>query len=237
MNAILSEVDVVLLDQGETFMFENDRFGPDQDYAKTYREVGGERLRDEEATEAVTRTFDFLIAAYDSGDCDDEFPTVSEAVSLCGLDLPDEEVALLDDVIAEHETGTISEAHRATVHALRRLCPLGIISNVFAQPARFEHNLQNAGIFDCFDHIVWSSTNGAIKPSAKLFHVALDYWALAPERILYVGNAAHRDVLGADAVGMRTAWIDLHREGLPTGIPEPDLIVHDLTELIEGDPP
>jgi len=41
---ILSPFAVVLLDMNGTFMFREDRFGPDQDYAATYRALGGRRL-------------------------------------------------------------------------------------------------------------------------------------------------------------------------------------------------
>jgi len=70
----LGTVDVVLLDRGETFMFENDRFGPDQDYAATYRKVGGEHLSDEDVQSLVSYMFDSLTQAYDDGHHDDIYP-------------------------------------------------------------------------------------------------------------------------------------------------------------------
>ena len=49
---ILSRFVAVLLDMNGTLMFGGDRFGPDQDYAATYRTLGGSRL----ATEIVQTT-------------------------------------------------------------------------------------------------------------------------------------------------------------------------------------
>ena len=140
----------------------------------------------------------------------------------------------IDDVIAEHEIGTISEARRQTIHALSGSHRLGIISNVWGQPPRFEANLQGTGIFDCFEHIVWSSEHHAIKPSPRLYQIALDYWQTDPARILYVGNDLKRDVGGSTAAGMKSVWIDVHQAGLPDNGPQPDAVVLDLVELHPG---
>lgn len=225
-----SKIDVILLDQGETFMFENDRFSEGEDYARTYRNIGGEALSDDQVNKTVRTVVESLFEAYDDGEHDDCFPTVLDIVSN-QKDLPHGEAELIDDVVAEHELGTISPERQQAIRTLARTHPLGIISNVFAQPARFEHNLQRAGIFDCFDHLVWSSTHGAIKPSPQLFQVALDHWQLPPGRMLYVGNDATRDVAGAKQVGMKSAWINLNRIARPSHIPEPDLVLSDLTDL------
>ena len=231
MRPELRDIDVIVLDQGETFMFGNDRFGPSVNYAETYRRIGGRRLPDQVVNDCVQRIFEALVIAYDSRTCDDRFPTVRDIASELDIQHEAEEIELLDDVIAEHEIGIISEAHRKAIHNFTTTHRVGIISNVFAQPARFEHNLQQAGIFGCFEHIAWSSAHRMIKPSPALFRVSIDHWGVEPSRTLYVGNDARRDVGGSQSVGMKSAWIDIHRTGLPAGIPKPDIIVRDLAEL------
>ena len=231
MTLDLSEIDVILLDQGETFMFANDRFGPDENFSDTYRRIGGTLLADSEVNAVISYVLESLITSYDSGLQDDRFPTVGDILMSSDRCLPGQEVALLDDVVAEHEIGTISQTHRDTIHRLHETHRLGIISNIFAQRGRFEHNLQTAGIFDCFEHIVWSSAHGMIKPSAKLFQIAIDHWGLEPARMLYVGNDARRDVGGSKGVGMKTAWINLLGVDLPSGIAAPDTELSDLAEL------
>lgn len=209
----------------------NDRFGPEQDYAETYRRLGGSNLADRDATDAIRSVIAYLIEAYDSGCCDDDFPTVADAIVALSIDLAVEDGELIDDVIAEHEVGGISETHRDTIRELARTYSLGIISNVFAQPSRFEHNLLSCGLFACFQSMVWSSFHRAIKPSPLIFDVALSRWGLEPERILYVGNDARRDIGGAKQVGMLAAWINLHSESLPDGIPGPDIEISNLSDL------
>ena len=46
----IDQFDVVLLDMSHTFMFDVDRFSDTEDYAATYRQVGGNLLSDEENT-------------------------------------------------------------------------------------------------------------------------------------------------------------------------------------------
>ena len=229
----LKDVDVILLDQGETFMFENDRFGPDEDYASTYQRVGGMTQSPDEVQKLIEEVFGRIVQAYDSRIDDDRFPTVGDLTRKIAPTLPPSEVDLIDDIIAEHEIGVISKAHRSTIRMLASTHRLGIISNVFAQPPRFEHNLQKTGIFDCFEHIVWSSTESAIKPSPKVYQVALDYWQMEADRIVYVGNDARRDVGGSKGVGMRSVWINLHGAALPAGLPQPDATLSDLSQLVE----
>ena len=228
----LNSVDVIILDQGETFMFDNDRFGPDQGYFETYRRIGGVRMNDEEVTRVVDFLIKSLIEAYEGREKDDDFPTVRDVIEASGHAVDKQDFDLLDDLFAEHEIGVIPEAHRDAIHRLSKTHRLGIISNIWAQPARFEHNLQKAGIFDCFEHIVWSSAHRKSKPSTKLFQAALDYWQLEPERILYVGDDPIRDVGGSKAVGMKSAWINPTLKGLPKGCPHPDIRIADLSDLL-----
>src|SRR2546426_828481 len=51
---ILSRFGAVLLDMNGTLMFGGDRFGPDQDYAATYRSLGGSRLAPEVVQATIT---------------------------------------------------------------------------------------------------------------------------------------------------------------------------------------
>jgi FMN phosphatase YigB (HAD superfamily) len=225
--------DIILLDQARTFMFGVDRFGPETDFASTYTRIGGGDLGLDDVNVFVTAMFGRMVSAYDDRNREDRFPTVAQAALEAGLNLSAKDVFLLDDLFAEHEIGSIPESHCQAIHKLSKSHRLGIISNIWAQPARFEHNLQNAGIFDCFEHIVWSSLYGKSKPSKKLFTIALDYWNLPPDRILYVGDDPVRDVTGAQAVGMGTAWINAEGDRLPEGCAVPDVIISSLPELLE----
>jgi putative hydrolase of the HAD superfamily len=176
--------EVILLDQARTFMFGVDRFGPDENFSLTYRRIGGTTLSDRQVNHVVSTVFKTRLDAYEERKRDDNFPTVRQAISEAKLDVSDRDIDFIDDLMAEHEIGPVPETHKTAIHALSTTHRLGIISNIWGQPARFEHNLQNAGIFDCFEHIVWSSAYGESKPSPNLFAVATNYWDLEPDRIL-----------------------------------------------------
>lgn len=60
----LDRYTVVLLDLNGTLMFGQDRFGPDEDFATTYRALGGRVLADDAVERAVRATCDALAAAY-----------------------------------------------------------------------------------------------------------------------------------------------------------------------------
>ncbi len=228
---LVDAYDIILLDQGKTFMFGNDRLGPNEDYNATYRRVGGTELSENDIQTAVSRTHTVLLNAYCDGVRDDCFQTVQEAALEADLEFPELEIDLLDDLIAEHEIGSISDAHRRANHSLAATHRLGIIPNIRARPSRFEQKLQQVGLFDCFEYTVWSSTYRKSKPSRHLFDVALDYWQIEPEHILYVGNDPLRDVTGAKAAGMGAAWINVESDRLPEGCSTPDVSMLDLCDL------
>lgn len=190
-----SSFDVILLDQGKTFMFENDRFGPEVDYAATYRSLGGTVLAPERVNSVVTDLFDYLLALYLDPARSDSPPTIPEALrDLPALAVPEEDWDRIDDLFALHELGIISPLHAQTLHALASTHRLGLVSNIWARPPRFVANLKDAGVHSCFEHLVWSSAQGCIKPSPRLFAHALRLFGVPPERVLFVGDhpARHR---------------------------------------------
>ena len=97
--------DVILLDQGKTFMFENDRFGPQEDYADTYRRVGGTALSPTQIRDTVEHVYSTLLKSYRDRYCDDDFPTVKDVIKTHDPSFPSAEADYIDDVIAEHEIG------------------------------------------------------------------------------------------------------------------------------------
>lgn len=228
----IDSYEVILLDQSRTFMFGVDRFGPGEDYSQTYRRIGGATLSDKSVNEAVSSIFKALLDAYENRERDNDFPAVRQAIGEVGLNISDSDIELLDDLVAEHEIGAVPDGHWSAIHRLAGSHRLGIISNIWAQPARFEHNLQNAGIFECFEHIVWSSEFGKSKPSPDLFEAALDYWNLEPHPILYVGDNPVRDVCGAKTAGMGCVWVNVASSELPDGCPNPDLVIAELPDLV-----
>lgn len=61
-----------------------------------------------------------------------------------------------------------------------------------------------------FDHIVISGDFGKGKPDAGIFHHAMDLLGIGPSEGLMVGDKLTTDILGANTVGMKCAWINRH---------------------------
>ena len=213
-------------------MFQNDRFGPDEDYHAIYKEIGGKRFDANEIHRLVDLVYDFML--YSSRTSEAAFPTVAEAARQIApeLELSSEDLQLLDDIIAIQEIGRISGSHRDLFHELRRSHQLGIVSNVWASSGRFEQNLIHAGIRDCFQIRVWSSDYGCIKPTPELYRIALNHFEISPSDVVYVGDHPRRDVDGSKALGMGAVWVDNPERKRDAGSFSPDLTVRDIGELL-----
>lgn len=85
---------------------------------------------------------------------------------------------------------------------------LGIISNFDSRVYKVMKDLDIYGYFDTF---VISSEAGYAKPSAQIFHIALDDSHSHPDHCIHIGDDLKNDYHGATAVGIRTFLLD--REG------------------------
>src|SRR2546427_1934030 len=77
---ILSRFAAVLLDMNGTLMFGGDRFGPDQDYAATYRTLGGSRLAPEVVQATITACHETMERIYNDPERCDSFPRVLDTL-------------------------------------------------------------------------------------------------------------------------------------------------------------
>jgi HAD superfamily hydrolase (TIGR01549 family) len=120
--------------------------------------------------------------------------------------------------------------HRDLLRELRRHHRLGVVSNFdYAPTAR--HVLEREGVADLFETIVVSDEVGWRKPKPVIFEVALGRLGLAPREALFVGDRADIDVVGAQGVGMASAWINREAATLPAGMTPPEFEIRDLSEL------
>lgn len=201
----LDRFSVILLDLNGTFMFGEDRFGPEQDYHATYRALGCSRLSPDALTAALTKCHEGLARDYVSQAKFEDFPTVAEALRLYG-EASDEDVAELEPVFAAHEIGAIPPSHAECLHRLAATHRLGVVSNICSAPARWLSHFETVGITPLFETVVFSSEGRTIKPSLSLFRRALERFP-NESRVLFVGDNYERDVLPARALGLATAWI------------------------------
>jgi putative hydrolase of the HAD superfamily len=127
---------------------------------------------------------------------------------------------------------------------LHPLYPLGLITNGPADIQRQE--IATLGIEHYFKNIYIEGEMGEGKPNPAVFERAAKAVECEPHEILFVGNSFAHDVAPAIEAGWRAIWIrrpsdvppssgpGLSRpEEAPTGAPQPDAIIGNLTSLLE----
>ncbi len=221
----IDEFSVMLLDMNGTFMFGHDRFGPEEDYFLTYRQVGGTALERNQVQSIMERTFSVLLAKYEDPTRCDDFPRLADIFRDHG-GAPTEEVPLLERTFAAHEMGHVPPECAAFLRAAATTHHLGIVSNLWARPEPWLEALRHNGVLPLFSTLVFSSHGHSIKPSRLLFERAQ---ATLPRgaSVLFVGDDLHRDIIPAKAMGWATAWIasagSEHRDA--------DVVVPSLSDL------
>ena len=124
--------------------------------------------------------------------------------------------------------------------ALRQLREMGfrlcMVADGFIQSFETVHH--QLGLYDLFEQRIYSEAVGREKPDAAMFEAALAQMGLDRAdcpRILMVGNNLSRDIKGANAMGMHSAFIDQSprypRESRDPQA-QPEFIIHSLDELI-----
>jgi putative hydrolase of the HAD superfamily len=85
---------------------------------------------------------------------------------------------------------------------LGKTMKIGIISDAIVTPGTgLREILEAYGIFQHFDHFVFSDEAGAAKPAARVFDLACDGLGVAPEELLHIGDREANDINGPLAYG------------------------------------
>jgi HAD superfamily hydrolase (TIGR01509 family) len=226
--------DVILLDMGHTFMFNMDRFSDSEDYEATYRRVGGSMLSDRQVRRIISALFDTALSDYRNPDSDNQFPSVLSYLEAMpeSRDLSRSEIGLLELVFAMHEVGTVPDTHAKALRQLHETHRLGVVSDIWSRSDVCLREFERAGIDGLFDVTVFSSDCGYIKPSPCLFTKAIEAFEVERSRIVFVGDSLKRDIVGAKAVGLSAVWINTGVGKIDKGVLDPDLVIHDLRDLI-----
>ena len=114
------------------------------------------------------------------------------------------------------------EAH-ALLAGMRERYAVGAITNGNA-------DVHYIGIGHYFDFVITAADAGAAKPKPEIFYAALAAAGVEAGHALHVGDDPKRDVHGANAVGMRTVWVNIESKPWPGG-PPPDAEIRTLDEL------
>lgn len=233
-RAALDRYDVLLLDMCQTFMFDCDRFGEDEDFFATYRRLGGKRLLEHEVDFLIRATLQDILDHYHNPAHYDNFPSVEQALEKIPESrvLPVSERQRLIDVFAYHEQGVVPTPYVQLLGELSRTHRLAVLSNIWAPRARFDQELARCGLDRVFSAVVFSSDTRSIKPSPRLFQAALDAMGVEADRALMIGDSLTYDVAGAKSSGIDAMWIGQPQsEGAPSPERPPDYVIGDLLEL------
>ncbi len=230
----IDDYDVILLDMGNTFMFDADRFHDAAEIASTYRSQGGTLLAGDKVASIIAQMEEIALRYSRDAEYFERFPQMAEVLREVpkAAGLPGEEMERLVRVYSLQEAGTISPESVAVLRQLRRTHAIGVVSNVWAPSSFFRRVFDEVGVTDLFSVIVFSSDLGVIKPSPLIFREALAAFDAPQERIVYVGDSFKRDVAGAAAVGISSVWISNDGQ-IPAGFDcRPNLIVRSLADLL-----
>lgn len=152
------------------------------------------------------------------------------------MEEPDHAVeGFAEDLTRVHMSGVraVTSAPAERVAAVRRIAPhfrLGLLSN-FDDSQSGREVLADTGVADLFEAVIISAEVGIRKPNQLIYRRMLEMLGLEPHQVLFVGDTPREDVWGPREAGMRTAWVSKGAPSVPEGIPQPDFIIADLSEL------
>ena len=113
---------------------------------------------------------------------------------------------------------------------------MGVVSNTTNPRFMKENEMKAAGLELFFDFAIYSSDTPYRKPHPSIFQLAIESLKLKPEEILFVGDNLRLDIVGAQNVGMKSAWINRARKTSSID-GEPDYELHSLIDLLRIDSP
>ncbi len=107
---------------------------------------------------------------------------------------------------------------------------IALVTN-FDDTLTVQHVLKREKLTELFASIVISAELGIRKPRKEIFLNACEALGTAPDECLFVGDSWQCDIVGAKALGMDTAWINVERVSPPTDDLKTDYDLGDLSEL------
>lgn len=150
--------------------------------------------------------------------------------ALASLGVGDANLAAELDAMFERERAAANPWCPGGEEALKKLASkyrLGMVTNGIPDVQRTKIN--NTGIEKYFDAIVISGELAVGKPKPEIYQHALDQIGATVEETIMVGDSFPRDVLGAQAFGIRAVWISMGRQQPDDG--NPWLTIESLAEL------
>ena len=161
-----------------------------------------------------------------------------QAISAVCFDLGDtlivEETVVRDSLEHIVDAELVAGAPEVLEDIRRRGYKIALIANADSIDAR---NILSACRLDSyFDATIISGELGIEKPDSRIFQVALDELRVKPGKALMVGNRLDTDIVGANRVGIKSAWFrwnSRYDSTIGTEDKRPDFMIQNLAELLD----
>lgn len=115
----------------------------------------------------------------------------------------EENARKIADYCYRQAKNAIEEA-RPTLEFVGRRVPMVLVSNFYGN---IETVLADFDLLKYFPKIIESAVVGIRKPDPRIFRLGVDALGLPPKEILVVGDSLKKDILPAESIGCRTAWL------------------------------
>ena len=96
------------------------------------------------------------------------------------------------------------EEARPTIEVLYNKFPLVLVSNFYGN---VESVLADFDLRRYFKEIVESAVVGIRKPDPRIFALGVEALALNPQEVLVIGDSYKKDIVPAETIGCKVAWI------------------------------
>jgi putative hydrolase of the HAD superfamily len=140
---------------------------------------------------------------------------------------------VLQDVQSDDGTAALEGARETLVKLRERGIRRALVCDTGLTPGTVVRRLlDQAGLLDELEVLVFSDEQGVPKPHAKVFHAALGPFEVEPAHAVHVGDLRRSDIAGARGVGMGTIRITAIHDDRSEH-PEADAVVEDHAALRE----
>lgn len=96
------------------------------------------------------------------------------------------------------------EEAKPVLDRLAETYPMVLVSNFYGN---VESVLADFGLLRYFRRIIESAVVGVRKPDPKIFQLGVDALGLKPEEVLVVGDSYKKDIVPAETIGCKVAWL------------------------------
>ena len=116
-------------------------------------------------------------------------------------------------------------------HALEMLQTLSARYPIYAL-TNGNADTTRTGISQYLRGAISSAQVGASKPDPRMFQAALDQAGVQAHQCVHIGDHLDDDIKGANAVGMHSIWVNLHKTQSADKAPQPSFEVTHLSEIV-----